>query len=223
MKNNQFLSISLALILCCNLFFACKKSDDTYYNYSNTLQKFDGNALQYLQTKKGLYDSLLIVLNRLPHLKDTLSSRNITLFAVTNKSFQISVQALNDVRKRTNKTPLYLRNMDAAELDTLACRYILNGQYSSADFVDYADGLLIASLNYNYKMHVQYDEVNAAGFIGGGPVVITFTDPKNSIFVRYWLSAPTNAVNIKTSNATINVVSPSHDFGFGEFVTRFNK
>lgn len=224
MRNKNVPSLNLLLIvMLCATIFSCKKTDDTYYNYENNLQKFDGNAIDYLKSQPGVYDSLLSVIDRLPALKDSLTNQKVTLFAVTNKSFQISVETLNEVRRKTNKAPLYLATMDLNELDTLANRYVLKGEYITADFESFADGLLINSLSYNYKMHVQYGRANASGFIGGGPTVITFTDPKESIFVRYWQSTPTNAVNIKTNNATINVVSPSHDFGFGEFVTRLNK
>jgi hypothetical protein len=220
-KNIVFFRTLMVLLLGTTL-FACKKTDKTYYDYQNTLKEFNGNALDYLQAQPGVYDSLLIVLNRLPALKDSLQHQNITLFAVTNKSFQISVESLNEVRKKTNKAPIYLANADLAQLDTMLCKYIIPGKLTTADFESYSDGLQIKSLKYGYHMHVAYTKANASGFNGGGPGIITFTDPKNSIFVRYWQSTPTNAVNIKTNNATVNVIAPGHDFGFGDFVTRIN-
>lgn len=220
-KKVFFLSIMVAALACTSL-LSCKKNDDVYYNYENDLKEFDGNAMEYLRSQNGVYDSLLIVLDRLPDLQDLLENEKVTLFAVTNKSFQISVESLNAVRKRTNKAPLYLAGMDVEQLEIMTSRYILMGEYTTADFENYADGLLINSAKFNYPMHVLYEKADASGFIGGGPAVITFTDPKNSIFVRYWQRTPTNAVNIKTSNAIINVISPGHDFGFGDFVTKIN-
>lgn len=216
-----FLPILLTILISTQL-FCCKKGDSPYYNYENELKQFDGNALDYLKAQKGTYDSLLVVLGRLPNLEDSLRKEKLTLFAVTNKSFQTSVENLNAVRKRTNKTPLYLATMDIKELDTMTSRYIIRGQYTSKDFENYTDGLLLKSISYNYSMHVLYSKADASGLIGGGPTVITFSDPKNSIFIRYWQRTPTNAVNIRTNNATINVVAPGHDFGFGDFVTRIN-
>jgi hypothetical protein len=220
-KNIVFFRILMVLLLGTSL-FACKKTDKTYYDYQNSLKEFNGNALDYLQSQPGVYDSLLMVLNRLPAIKDSLQHQNITLFAVTNKSFQISVESLNEVRRKTNKAPIYLAGADLAQLDTMICKYIIPGKLTTADFESYSDGLQIKSLKYRYSMHVAYAKANASGFIGGGPGIITFTDPKNSIFVRYWQSTPTNAVNIKTTNATVNVIAPGHDFGFGDFVTRIN-
>ncbi|SDD70434.1 hypothetical protein SAMN05216464_102326 [Mucilaginibacter pineti] len=220
-KNVFFFRTLLAVLLSTTL-FACKKTDLAYYNYENNLKDYKGSALEYIKSQPGVYDSLMVVLDRLPALEDSLQNENVTLFAVTNKSFQISVESLNAVRKKTNKAPIYLATADLAQLDTMMCKYIIPGKLTTADFESYSDGLLIKSLKYQYAMHVAYKKANASGFNGGGPAIITFTDPKNSIFVRYWQSTPTNAVNIKTSNAVVNVIAPGHDFGFGDFVTRIN-
>ena len=220
-RNVLFFRTGLLLLLITTL-FACKKNDLTYYNYQNTLKEFDGNALDYLKSQPGIYDSLLVVLDRLPAIEDSLQHQNITLFAVTNTSFRIAVESLNAVRKKTNKAPIYLATANLVQLDTMICKYIIPERLTTTDFESFADGLSLKSLKYKYLMHVAYTKANASGFIGGGPAIITFTDPKNSIFVRYWESTPTNAVNIKTTNATVNVIAPGHDFGFGDFVTRIN-
>jgi len=222
-KNRQaFFLMILVLVMLSTTLFSCKKDNPDYYNYENNLKEFDGNALEYLQSQKGIYDSLLLVLKRLPDLEDSLRNENVTLFAVTNKSFQISIESLNAVRKKLNKAPLYLADMKIEELDTMTSKYIIRGELVTADFQRFVDGLIVKSINHNYNMHLKYDKLDASGFIAGGPGTIIFTDPKNSIFVRYWQSTPTNSVNIKTKNAIINVLSPRHDFGFGDFVTRIN-
>lgn len=225
MKNKNKQAFSLVILMLAMLsttLFSCKKNNSDYYNYENNLKQFDGNALEYLQSQKGIYDSLLLVLNRLPDLQDSLKNEKVTLFAATNKSFQISVENLNAVRKKLNKAPLYLADMNIKELDTMTSKYIIRGEMVTADFQRFVDGLIVKSINHNYNMHLKYDKADASGFIGGGPGTIIFTDPKNSIFVRYWQSTPTNSVNIRTKNAIINVLSPGHDFGFGDFVTRIN-
>lgn len=220
-KSNFFFPILMITVLVSCL-FACKKSDNTYYNYENKIQQFDGNALQYLNAQKGLYDSLLLVLDRLPALKDSIANQKLTVFAVTNKSFEISVGNLNDIRKRNNKAPVYLADMDLAQLDTMTTRYLVRGIYETNDLSYFVDGLMVNCIVHDYPMHLLYNKLDASGFKGGGPQVLTYSDPKGSIFVRYWQRTPTNAVNIKTNNAMVNIVSPGHDFGFGDFVTRIN-
>jgi hypothetical protein len=220
-KNNFFFPM-LTVAVFVSFLFACKKSDSPYYNYENNIQQFNGNALEYLNSQSGLYDSLLLVLNRLPALKDSVAREKLTVFAVTNKSFQISIESLNAVRKKSNKAPLYLANMNLAQLDTMTSRYFIRGNYDTDNLKAYVDGLMVNSIVHNYPMHILYKKLDASGFKEGGPQVLIFSDPRKSIFVRYWRRVPTNSVNIKTNNAVVNVLAPSHDFGFGDFVTRIN-
>lgn len=223
MRNKAFFFPFLMIALLGATLCACKKSDNTYYNYENNLKQFNGSAFDYLQSQPEIYDSLLTVLNRFPDLQDSLKNQNLTIFAVTNQSFKIAMENLNTVRKRANKPLISLSSINIDQLDTMICKYFIHEKLTTANFESYADGIFVNSIKFNYKMHLQFSKATASGFIGGGPSIITFTDPKNSIFVRYWQSTPTNAVNIKTNNAIVNVVSPGHDFGFGDFVTRSNK
>lgn len=221
-KKVRFLPLT-AVVICCMALFACKKNESIYYNYQNTIKDFDGTALQYLQNQKGTYDSMLVVLNLLPGLKDSINTQKITLFAVTNPSFQVAIKNLNILRKDQGKQPLYLKDLDLAQLDTMMCRYVLKDIRVTDDYKPFADGLLINSMKYNYPMHVQYKKLNASGFVEGGPQSVIYSDPKMSIFQKYWENATTDAVNIKTKNATINILVALHDFGFNEFVKRVNK
>lgn len=222
-KNIKHFPKSLAVLLIfLSTLTACKK-DSIYHDYENTIKEFDGTALQYLQTQKNTFDSLLLVLNRLPDLKDSLSNKNITLFAPTNQSFQAAIKNLNIERKAQGKSAMYLKDCDLTELEVLTTRYILRGSRTTDSYAPFADGLNIISIKYEYPMHVQYNKLNASGFVGGGPQAIIFSDPKGSIFEKNWENAGTNAVNIKTKNAIVNILAPLHDYGFNEFVIRVNK
>lgn len=214
---------SLAVILILSATFTACKKDSIYHDYENTVKEFDGTALQYIQSQKNTFDSLLIVLDRLPHLKDSLSTTNVTLFAPTNQSFQAAIKNLNIERKSKGKSVMYLKDCDVAELDTLTTRYILRGARTTETYAPFADGLNLNSIKYGYPMHIQYNKLNASGFVGGGPQSIIYSDPKGSIFEKNWENASTNAVNIKTKNAIVNILAPLHDYGFNEFVIRVNK
>ena len=213
---------------------SCKKSDDTYRNYQATGGNFSGNALQYLQSQPGVYDSMLFVMNRLGRIADTAATKEITLFAVTNRSLALALQ--NIIQARLDSIPamqpVSLATIDSTVLDTFLCRYFLQGKHLSEEIADLADGLFFPTITYknfftsdtSYTMQMQYTSTNASGYVGGGPKAIIYSDPKGSIFTRYWIRVNTMTVDIKTSNAIVHLLPPGHDFGFGdEFVRAVNK
>lgn len=201
---------------------SCKKTDDTFKNYTNTAGTFNGNALQYLQSQPGLYDSMLLVINRLGGIADTISNKPVTIFAINNRSFSIALENINQARRDAipSKPAVSFSSMDSAILDTFFCRYILKERVSSADIQSLTDGRLFVSTRYNYNMQLQLQRTNASGYENGGPSTIIFSDPKNSVFVRNWIRVPTITVDIRTSNATVHLLSPGHDFGFGDDFVR---
>ncbi|WGQ07645.1 hypothetical protein QG516_13820 [Pedobacter gandavensis] len=221
-KNLFFLPVMAALCLFMIL-PGCKKTDETYYAYENKIQEFDGTALGYLKAQTGQYDSLLLVLKRLPALQDSLENKNLTVFAVPNKSFESAIKNLNVTRKMELKAPIYLATADLSELEIMVCKYLISGKTKSDDYMSYSDGLHVKTLLHNYPMHILYSKASASGLINGGPQILTYSDPRGSIFVKFWQRSPTNAVNIVTHNAIVNILAPSHEFGFNEFTQRINK
>jgi hypothetical protein len=222
-KNIKRFSQSLIGLLIVSLAFTACQKDSIYHDYENTIKEFDGTALQYLQAQKNTFDSLLFVLDRLPALKDSLSTRNVTVFAPTNQSFQAALKNLNIERTAQGKKNMSLKDCDLTELEVLTARYILRGSRTTDSYAPFADGLELKSIKFDYPMHIQYNKLNASGFQGGGPQSIIFSDPKGSIFEKNWENANTNAVNIRTKNAIVNILAPLHDYGFNEFVIRVNK
>ncbi|WP_421940409.1 hypothetical protein [Pedobacter sp.] len=220
----KFLQLPIMLLALIGLTFTACKKDSEYYDYENKVKEFNGTVLQYLTAQPAnTFDSLLLVINRLPDLKDTLNNQSITFFAPTNASFQAAIKNLNILRKDQGKTPLYLKDCDVKELEILTSRYIIRGSRTTDSYAPFADGILFASVKYAYPMHIQYDKLNASGFVEGGPQSIIYSDPKNNIFEKYWQRSNTNAVNIKAKNGVINVLAPLHDYGFNEFVSRVNQ
>ncbi len=201
---------------------ACKKNS-IYYDYQSNVKEFDGNVLQYLQAQPNTYDSLLLVLDLLPDLKDSLVNNQVTLFAPTNESFRVAVRNLNIERAKENKAPMYLSDCALEQLDTLTTRYILRGKMTTDTYAPFVDGTTYKSLKSGYRMHVLYDKINASGFVQGGPRSVVYSDPKNNIFTKYWQRSNTNAVNIVAKNGVINILAPLHDFGFNEFIERVDQ
>ena len=203
---------------------SCKKGNDYYYNYNDEASVYDGTILKYLESKPETYDSLLLVLDRFPSIREALDSdETFTLFAPTNRSFEIAVDALNTTRALTNKQPLYLEDVPGNDLDSLVSRYIFESELDIDELKPFIDGLNIDSYKYGYRMHAQYNVLSASGLINGGQQQIIFSDVNNSIFQRYWQNINTSAVNIKTKNGVIHVLASGHDFGFNKFTSKFSQ
>lgn len=202
----------------------CSKSHEgEYYNYQNKNAVYDGSTYAFLKSQGGLYDSLLYVIDRVSNLKDTIEKFDITLFAPTNQCFTNALNNLNELRSTQHKTPLYLNNINLLELDTLLCRYVIPGNFVTDSLNKFTDGIVVNSLRYDYQMHLRYNRQDANGYQNGGPQEIEFSDPKNSIFERYWVTTYTTSVNIHTDNGVVHLLSGGHEFGFGEFSGRMNK
>lgn len=222
-RNRKILPWPIILLVLIGMTFTACKKDSEYYDYKNNVKEFNGTVLAYLKAQPNTFDSLLLVLDRLPDLKDTLTNNSITLFAPTNESFQAVVKNLNILRKSQGKAPMYLKDCNPLALHILTTSYIIRGARTTDAYAPFVDGALYISVFYNYPMHIKYDKLNASGFVQGGPQSIIFSDPKNSIFEKYWQRTNTNAVNIKAKNGVINILAPLHDFGFNEFVDFVNQ
>lgn len=203
-------------------FVSCKKENDGFYAYENTESVFDGNVYSYLRSKAGVYDSLFKVLDRVTWVKDSLEADSVTLFALTNNSFASAMQGLNLLRETQGKSILDLNTVNLVELDTLMSKYLVKGLYST-DSLLYVDGAALKTINYHFSMNGQRVKSDALGFVGGGPTSIYYSDTKESNFVKDWSRAQSQAVNIRTNNGVIHILSNKHEFGFGEFLTRMNK
>lgn len=223
MKKLHILFISLVAILPL-LFTSCEKGDSYYYDFETTETQYDGTIYSYLQENKGVYDSLLLVLDRVPDLRRKLDNTDSTLslFAVTNRSFELAVEALNTTRRLTGKQPLYLEDVALVDLDSMVNRYVLNEVFDTKILAPFIDGQVVLSTKYDYKMHIQYRVLDASGFVGGGQQQLIFSDTNNSIFQRYWQRVNTSAVNIRTKNGIIHILSAGHDFGFSKFTSKFS-
>lgn len=215
----------LFLLSSLSTLFSCTKGDEYYSDYVNITQSYEGTILEYLESQPGTFDSLILVLDRLPELRDSLNDQNkeITLFAVTNRSFQIAVGAMNTARELSGRTPLYLEDLKKADLDSLTSRYVISGLYDTDALHTFKEGRTVPSMRYGYDMNILYNQTNASGFVQGGQQQLLFSDVNNSIFQRYWETINTASVNLYASNGVLHVLSAGHDFGFNKLTTKFSQ
>jgi len=208
---------SIMLLALISLMAACSNYDG-YYDPAILEKGYNGNVYEYLKSKPGVYDSLLKAVDRL-QLEGTLRDSNITLFALSNSSFQLALTNLNNLRKLNDRPSEYLTSIDGNQLDTMLTQYIIRGEYTS-DSLATQDGLPLYGVKYGYPMHGRLLQTTSSGYADGGPTVIQLSDTKRSQFERNWISTTTGSINLKTTNGVIHVVSADHVFGFNDFVSR---
>lgn len=213
MKNIHYYVIILSLIS-----FSCKK-DSGHYKIDYVDSKFNGTIYEYLESKPGVFDSLLTIINRVKLDSILKDSANVTFFAPTNESFKVALQNLNTIRKMTDKKYEYYSNVEYTHLDTLISYYLIRGALTT-DSLKIKEGLRIYDYKFNHAMHAKIFASNSSGYVEGGPRVIELSDTKNSQFTRNWVSSMTASVNIEANNGVVHVLSPEHIFGFGDFVSR---
>jgi phosphopantetheine adenylyltransferase len=210
----QFFLIGLTAIS----IIACQR-DAGFYDHKALSQTVPVNTYDYLKSKKGTFDSMVLVIDRLG-LKPTLSDSSITVFAVTNNSFRLAVNNLNNTRKIAGKSPLNLSNMDYIQLDTIITQYIMRGKYPT-DSMQNQDGLLLSGVRYGYQMNARLMTAATSGFQNGGPKIINYSDTKWSQFQRNWSTTSTSSSNILTTNGVVHTINQDHIAGFQDFVKRF--
>lgn len=219
MKKFNYYRISLIMLLSAFVLFQSSCTEDGgYYDKPALERAFAGNIYEYLESKPGVFDSLLAAIDR-TGLKTTLTDSNVTLFAVTNPSFQLALNNLNRLRKQSDKDPLFIENIDYNHLDTMTAYYIIRGKLPT-DSMMLQDGLALSSVRFGYPMHGKVFRASASGYSAGGPEIMEFSNTKRSKFIRNWSIANTSSSNITTANGIVHVISPDHIFGFDEFVTR---
>jgi hypothetical protein len=190
------------IFLCTLLCIAACTKYDGYYTYENTEKVFSGSSLAYLQSKPGVFDSVLLVLDRLPDLKDAVENEEVTVFAPTNAAFQTALSNLNLVRDNQGKARLSIRNLDLDQLDTLMTKYIGVGLMST-DSTLYIDGLFVQTYHIEHPMHAQRVKEDASGLVDGGVEIMYYSDTKENSFQSQWVRASSSAVNIFTSKCFV--------------------
>ena len=86
MKNSIKYTGALAILSLLTLINSACKKNGGFYDAPEQNVTFAGNTYDYLKSKPGVFDSLIVAIDRMG-LKKTLTDSNVTLFAVSNPSF----------------------------------------------------------------------------------------------------------------------------------------
>ncbi|HEU4554762.1 MAG TPA: carbohydrate-binding protein [Chitinophaga sp.] len=189
----------------------CEK-DNTYRNAKPTAA-VPVSTYDFLKSQQGLYDTLLYLVDK-AGLTDTLKSGNITFFAPQDYSIKTALYNLNFTRGKYSFPGNWtLDSVPTAVWDTLLRRYMMRGQVTS-DSLQYADGVALTSMAYDYQMNGKSVPTAASGIAGGGPLVLQFSDMNRSRFTRDWSTSITQSIDLKTANGYLHVLESKHVFGF---------
>lgn len=218
MKRTIYAGISFICLLIG--FGACKKGNSYYEDYQLKYTEYNGTSLQFLEEQGAVYDSLLLVLERVPDLRKKLANPNdtLTFFAITNSSFTNALDAMNAIRKSSGRSSLFLEDIPQPILDTLTYHYAFAGLYDTDYLNAFVEGKEIRAID-DYRMTLRFKVTSASGIVGGGQQQIVLSDMNNSIFQRYWQSSATSVVNIRTKNGMLHVLAPAHNYGFSKLAT----
>ncbi|ATP56793.1 hypothetical protein CPT03_10060 [Pedobacter ginsengisoli] len=233
-KSNLYSRYLIAFLFSAIIFQAGCKKEKGYYSTQDINSGTSLNIYDYLKSKPGVYDSLLLVIDKLK-MKSILTDSSVSVFAVSNPSFQLAIRNLNDTRRANGKRAIYLTELasgfapaladlekaknDSAHLDTMVSRYIVKGLFKSTDF-SLGDGRELLSVRGDYPMHGKRQYADAQGMQNGGPEVIEFANTKRSVFTPNWAFAYTSSVNIQAKNGIVHLIQPDHVFGYDEFARR---
>lgn len=221
-KKISYVGISVLLLLMG--LASCKKGNTYYEDYQIKYTEYNGTTLEFLEEQGSVYDSLLLVLERVPDLRARLKNPKdtITFFAMTNNSFTNAIDAMNAIRTAGNRPHLFLEDIPQPLIDTLTYHYAFNGIHDTESLKDFVEGKEIRSVD-DYRMTMKYKVSSASGIIEGGQQQIVLSDMNNSIFQRYWQESNTSVVNIRTTNGRLHILSPSHNFGFSKLAKFLNR
>lgn len=194
--------------------FACKKGMQDY-RHTSPLSATDVSTYDFLKQQGGLYDTLLLLIDR-ANLTDTLKSENITFFVPQDNSIQAAIRNLNYTRERLGSAGNWtIDSIPQKTWDSLLRRYILRGNVT-ADSLNYADGSDLVTL-FGRQMNGKTVKTNASGAVGAGTMLLQYSDKNESRFSRNWSSAYTQNVDIKTKNGIVHILEERHVFGFTSF------
>lgn len=204
-------------LLCIWTLNACEKSNE--YRKAQPVTEVTISTYDVLKDQQGLYDTLLLLIGK-TGLTDTIRQGNITFFAPQDYSIATAMYNLNYTRVKYGFAGNWtLDSVPVAAWDTLLRRYMMYGAVRS-DSLKYADGVNLTTLSYGYKMNSKAVASNASGIVGGGPLVLQYSDMNNSRFIRDWSTSVTKTIDLKTANGLLHVLENKHVFGFSSFVAK---
>lgn len=197
------------------------------------------------------FDSMLVVINGIPGLRDSLAKTTgeKTVFAIPNACFQEAMLRLNNYRETKERgRKLGLRDFliepfvvleeqqgptsDSItivehhydyrlQLDSLISRYIFRGSFDTQSLAEYNNSVHTQDFKYSYLMHILFERQYASGIENIGRRRLILSDKNYTQLEEVWDRSETQAIDIRTNNGYIHVLSNGHEFGFSKLIANF--
>jgi hypothetical protein len=162
------------------------------------------NALDRLNRYRGLKD---------PENNDTLSLTKLLTYR-------------KEIDRYDELNPTIVISTDVYEykyhLEAMACRYVLSGRYDTETIeATFGEGQIMFSLFHDYRMYLACRRLPASGLVGAGIKELTYYDMLNTLQQDEWMWTKAVWMDIHAKNGVIHVLTPSHEFGYGQFIENF--
>ena len=214
---------SVCMLVAIVIMTGCQKKD--YFTNTGTHSpNFQGNVLEYLESKPQYFDSITKII-RLAGMEDIFRNEDITFFAPSDSSVKSTIKDLNFRLNSQGKRLVYrLEQIKPEVWRTQLSRYLFKGKKSMNDFPQLDPNNLSAYPGQIYASYdgdimnvgVFYNDAGSVQYAGYRQLMLSFipsaTTPRD---YNSWYSVRVASVNIAPTNGFVHVLNyPFHYFGF---------
>ena len=219
MKNNsRKLIFGICAFLLATLSLGSCNSDDYLVDGGTSNPYFDGNVMQYLESRLDLFKDLVKVI-KLTKWEDILTNEEVTFFAPTDFTIAKSVERMNyylynyqGMDKITE-----LSQVKPAVWEDLIGMYVMEGKYRLNDIAQIDTAAVSAfpgqtnftyDRSYKMTMGVCYGDASGIKYAGYRQVMYAYQD------FGYPEYAYVSSCNIEPTNGIVHVLRLDHYLGF---------
>ncbi|HMI02808.1 MAG TPA: fasciclin domain-containing protein [Pedobacter sp.] len=209
--------LGLALLL---VFASCRK-DEYYFDGGVQNPVFDGNMLQYLQSKPGSFDTISSII-KIAGLEREFQDDNLTFFAPTDEAVRLALKDANQLLyQRGRDTLKVLEDISPEIWRKYLMRYMFKGANKVNDY--YQLDLTLQAVYpgqsyYSYNktilnIGVIYDDINGIKYAGYRHLAISYIPDLNRP-LENWLRTDVSSSDIQPTNGVVHTLRLDHRFGF---------
>lgn len=230
--NKNILKYLALVLMVITMASGCKKYEH-FIDTGVTDAKFNGNMLQYLESKPLNFDTLSQVI-KLAGMEDVFKNENITFFAPQDPSIGASIDLLNNYLSLTGKDSvkrlsdikpkvwkevlsMYIykgtnRLKDYSQVDTLAL-----DTYAGQGYLSYNKTPMNIGVIFNDAKSGTKENPITIKYAGYRQLMISYI-PDQSKPKSFWFNAPVSSSDINPNNGIVHSIRfSSHFFGFDPF------